>query len=294
MTISQRSMVSFPWKQNIKSSGSPSSSARQKKSGQPPRQKTHEPQEQRQFFNLQQKIKTKFWSCSRKLSTRADGGMFWFARLFLANLVCFVFKFPQTKDSENLSTISKKIVNPERRFVLPENTKHDGISCFQSPTWWARGGFKHRAAFAALSSRQTTRGQPTPQRSREEGLLDGGNGWGRRVAERLWLLEIMTKIISWKILESGTCSEICYSNPVESCPPFVRRPQRAVAAWFDNATVDGAIISESCYTAADHLNSEWPGESEAATECRGDSVNADERPVDTGASISPDEHLLLY
>ena len=220
--------------------------------------------------------------------------MFWFARLFLANLVCFVFKFPQTKDSENLSTISKKIVNPERRFVLPENTKHDGISCFQSPTWWARGGFKHRAAFAALSSRQSTRGQPTPQRRREEGLLDGGNGWGRRVAERLWLLEIMTKIISWKILESGTCSEICYSNPVESCPPFVRRPQRAVAAWFDNATVDGAIISESCYTAADHLNSEWPGESEAATECRGDSVNADEQPVDTGANISPDEHFLLY
>ena len=67
-----------------------------------------------------------------------------------------------------------------------------------------------------------------------------------------------------------------------------------MAAWFDNATVDGAIISESCYTAADHLDSEWPGESEAATECRGDSVNADERPVDTGASISPDEHLLLY
>ena len=83
-------------------------------------------------------------------------------------------------------------------------------------------------------------------------------------------------------------------NPVESCPPSIRRPQRAVAAWFDNATVDGAIISESCYTAADHLNSEWPGESEAATECRGDSVNADERPVDTGASISQDEHLLLY
>ena len=99
-----------------------------------------------------------------------------------------------------------------------------------------------------MSSRQTTRGQPTPQRRREEGLLDGGNGWGRRVAERLWLLEIMTKIISWKILESGTCSEICYSNPVESCPPFVRRPQRAVAAWFDNATVDGADPSGSCYT----------------------------------------------
>ena len=61
--------------------------------------------------------------------------VFWFCTPFLANLVCFVFKFPQTKDSENLSTISKKIVNPERRFVLPENTKHDGISCLQSPTW---------------------------------------------------------------------------------------------------------------------------------------------------------------
>jgi len=61
--------------------------------------------------------------------------------------------------------------------------------------------FKHLAAIAAVSSRQSTRGQTTPQRSWEEGLLDGGNGWSRRVAERLWLLEIMTKIISWKILE---------------------------------------------------------------------------------------------
>ena len=58
--------------------------------------------------------------------------------------------------------------------------------------------------------------------------------------------------------------------------------------------MDGAIaVSESCYTAGDHLDSEWPGESEAASECRGDSVGADEQPVDTGANISPDEHFLL-
>ena len=37
-------------------------------------------------------------------------------------------------------------------------------------------------------------------------------------------------------------------NPVESCPPSIRRPQRAVAAWFDNATVNGAVPSGSCYT----------------------------------------------
>jgi len=59
--------------------------------------------------------------------------------------------------------------------------------------------------------------------------------------------------------------------------------------------VDGAIaVSESCYTGADYLDSGGPGESEAATECRGDSVNADKQPVDAGANISPDEHLLLY
>ena len=46
-------------------------------------------------------------------------------------------------------------------------------------------------------------------------------------------------------------------------------------------TVDGAV-SESCYTAADHLDSEWPGEGEAANECPGDSVDADEQPVDAG------------
>ena len=58
--------------------------------------------------------------------------------------------------------------------------------------------------------------------------------------------------------------------------------------------MDGAIaVSESCYTAGDYLDSEWPGESEAASECRGDSVGADEQPVDTGANISPDEHFLL-
>ena len=47
-------------------------------------------------------------------------------------------------------------------------------------------------------------------------------------------------------------------NPVESCPPSIRRPHNmhGVAAWFDNAAVDGAAVSESCYTTADHLDSE--------------------------------------
>ena len=147
----------------------------------------------------------------KKTIDKSRGGSVLVCTPSLANLLCFVSSLLKQKIRKIYQQFIKKIVNPERRFVLPENTKHDGISCFQSPTWWARGGFKHRAAFAALSSRQSTRGQPTPQRRREEGLLDGGNGWGRRVAERLWLLEIMTKIISWKILEWGTCSEICYS-----------------------------------------------------------------------------------
>ena len=60
--------------------------------------------------------------------------------------------------------------------------------------------FKHRAAIAAVSSRQTTRGQTTPQRSREEGLLDGGDGWSRRVAGKVVKLEIMTGVISWRFI----------------------------------------------------------------------------------------------
>ena len=76
-------------------------------------------------------------------------------------------------------------------------------------------------------------------------------------------------------------------NPVESCPPSIRRLRNITT------TVDGAV-SESYYTTADHLDSEWPGEGEAASECPGDSVGADEQPVDTEANISPDEHFLLY
>jgi len=298
MTISQRSMVSFPWKQNIKSSGSPSSSARQKKSGQPPRQKTHEPQEQRQFFNLQQKIKTKFWSCSRKLSTRADGGMFWFARLFLANLVCFVFKFPQTKDSENLSTISKKIVNPERRFVLPENTKHDGISCFQSPTWWARGGFKHRAAFAALSSRQSTRGQPTPQRRREEGLLDGGK-WLEQ--KGCWEIVVAGNYDKNHLLENSRVRDVFRNLFIQSCWKLSTVYKKTIAGsgsvvwqcyggWSYHLRV---FLHNSAHWTADHFwlwIAWWMRSNQWMSECLG----GRSPPVDTEANISPDEHFLLY
>ena len=38
-------------------------------------------------------------------------------------------------------------------------------------------------------------------RSLEEGgLLDGGGGWSRGLLGGLWMLEIMTKIISWRFI----------------------------------------------------------------------------------------------
>ena len=40
----------------------------------------------------------------------------------------------------------------------------------------------------------------TTTRSREEGLLDGGGGWSKGLLRGLWVLEIMTKIISWKFI----------------------------------------------------------------------------------------------
>ena len=187
-------MVIFPWKQKIVGQSIQRCSA--KKSGQP-LDKNSWSARAATVSNLQQKIKTKVWSCSRKLSTRAEEGVYWFARPPLQTCSA-LSQFYSNKNQKIYEQFLNKTVDPERRFVLPENTKHVGISSSRPQ----RGTARH-----FLSTEQPfPRWVPGKQREDEHHHTKPGGGAARRGSWRrskgllrgLWVLELWQKIISWR------------------------------------------------------------------------------------------------
>jgi len=75
-----------------------------------------------------------------------------------------------------------------------------------------------------VSSRQTIRGQTTPQQSLEEGLVDGGGGWSSGLLGGWWNAGNFDKNSS---LGGSSWVRSLFNvlvAPVESRPPFLRRP----------------------------------------------------------------------
>ena len=98
-------MVIFPWKQKIVGQSIQRCSA--KKSGQP-LDKNSWSARAATVSNLQQKIKTKVWSCSRKLSTRAEEGVYWFARPPLQTCSALSQVYSNKKSEKSINNLSRK------------------------------------------------------------------------------------------------------------------------------------------------------------------------------------------
>jgi len=121
-------MVSFPWKQKIERSGIPSSSARQKKSGQPLDKKLMIRKSSDSFLISNKKSKPSSEAVQENYRHSRRGSVL-VCTPFLANHALLCLKFPQTRKPENLSTIFQENRRPWRRFVLPAKTKHVAVSC---------------------------------------------------------------------------------------------------------------------------------------------------------------------
>jgi len=130
LTISQRSMVRFPPKAEDQKVGQFIQQRLAEKSGQP-LDKNSWSARAATVFNLQQKIKAKFWSCSRKLSTEQTGecaGL----HAFPCKPTLLCLKFPQTK---NQKIYHQENSRPWATVCIAGRDKTCWYFLFQFPTW---------------------------------------------------------------------------------------------------------------------------------------------------------------
>ena len=193
-------MVIFPWKQKIVGQSIQRCSA--KKSGQP-LDKNSWSARAATVSNLQQKIKTKVWSCSRKLSTRAEEGVYWFARppLQTCSALSQVYS---NKKSENLWTIYQENRRPWATVCTAGKHKTCRHFLFPSPNvasaWGKARHFLSIGQPLFAESQANNERTNTTTRSLGGGAARRGRWRSKGLLRGLWVLEIMTKIISWKFI----------------------------------------------------------------------------------------------
>ena len=129
------------------------------------------------FENFSLQTWPESWWPSRPACTSSPAASVLVCTPFLANLLCFVSSFLKQKNQKIYQQFIKKIADPERRFVLPANTKYAGISCSR-PQRGGRVGegaslLKHGAAISSVSPRQATRRRTRPHEAWGRGCYTG-------------------------------------------------------------------------------------------------------------------------